>query len=145
MASTVAAAGPPARVNCAAARTTAARTRALRGLALRPGCTVWVTVAPCVPSYMDTMSSILLFCRAAIADWHCHERNQDRPVPTRSHPFGLAIATLVVAVAVTVCTATIPPSSAESPDTSSPLSSPPQSTPAGREAPDYRRLLIEPG
>jgi hypothetical protein len=60
MASTVAAAGPPASVNCAAARTTATRTRALRGLPLRPGCTVWFAVSPCVPSFMDTMSSILL-------------------------------------------------------------------------------------
>src|SRR6478735_8215944 len=60
MASTVAAAGPPARVNCAAARTTAARTRALRGLPRRPGCTVWVAVSPCVPLFVDTMSSILL-------------------------------------------------------------------------------------
>jgi hypothetical protein len=36
-------------------------------------------------------------------------------------------------------------SSAESPDTSIALSSTPQSTPASRVAPDYRRLLIEPG
>ena len=66
-------------------------------------------------------------------------------MPTRSHPFGLAIATLVVAAAATGCTATSSTSSAESPDTSIALSSPPQSTPAGRVAPDYRRLLIEPG
>jgi hypothetical protein len=44
------------------------------GSAPAPGCTVWVAVSPCVPSFMDTMSSILLFRRAAIADWHCHER-----------------------------------------------------------------------
>ena len=43
------------------------------------------------------------------------------------------------------CTATSSTSSAESPDTSIALSSPPQSTPASRVAPDYRRLLIEPG
>src|SRR6476660_6235273 len=73
MASTVAAAGPPVRVNCAAARTTAARTRALRGLPRRPGCPVWVAVSPGVPLFVDTMSSILLFRRAAIVDWHRHE------------------------------------------------------------------------
>ena len=66
-------------------------------------------------------------------------------MPTRSHTFGLAIATLVVAAAATGCTATSSTSSAESPDTSIALSSPPQSTPASRVAPDYRRLLIEPG
>ena len=66
-------------------------------------------------------------------------------MPTRSHPFGLAIATLVVAAVVTGCTATSSTSSAESPDTSIALSSPPQPTPAGRVASDYRRLLIEPG
>jgi len=66
-------------------------------------------------------------------------------VPTRSHPFGFAIATLVVAAVVTGCTATSSTSSLESPDASSALSSPPQPTPAGRVAPDYRRLLIEPG
>ena len=66
---------------------------------------------------------------------------------TRSHPFGRAIATLVVAAAATAtgCTATSSTSSAESPDTSIALSSPPQPTPAGRVASDYRRLLIEPG
>jgi len=51
----------------------------------------------------------------------------------------------VVAAAATGCTATSSTSSAESPDTSSAVSSPPQSTPAARVAPDYRRLLIEPG
>ena len=66
-------------------------------------------------------------------------------MPTRSHTFGLAIAALVVAAAVTGCTATSSTSSAESPDTSSAVSRPPQSTPAARVAPDYRRLLIEPG
>jgi hypothetical protein len=50
-----------------------------------------------------------------------------------------------VAAVATGCTATSSTSSAESPDTSIALSSPPQSTPAGRVAPDYRRLLIEPG
>jgi hypothetical protein len=64
-------------------------------------------------------------------------------VPTRSHPFGLAIATLVVAAVATGCTATSSTSSAESPDTSIALSSPPQ--PTSPVAPDYRRLLIEPG
>jgi len=66
-------------------------------------------------------------------------------VPTRSHTFGLAIAALVVAAAATGCTATSSTSSAESRDTSIAVSSPPQSTPAARVAPDYRRLLIEPG
>ena len=66
-------------------------------------------------------------------------------MPTRSHTFGLAIATLVVAAAATGCTATSSTSTAESRDTSSAVSSPPQSTPAARVAPDYRRLLIEPG
>ena len=66
-------------------------------------------------------------------------------MPTRSHTFGLAIATLVVAGAVTGCTATSSTSSAEWPDTSIASSSTPQSTPASRVAPDYRRLLIEPG
>ena len=66
-------------------------------------------------------------------------------MPTRSHPFRRATALLVVAAAATGCTATSSTSSAESPDTSIALSSPPQSTPAGRVAPDYRRLLIEPG
>jgi len=66
-------------------------------------------------------------------------------VPTRSHTFGLAIAALVVAAAATGCTATSSTSSAESPDPSSAVSSPPQSTPAARVAPDYRRLLIQPG
>ena len=66
-------------------------------------------------------------------------------MPTRSHPFGFAIAALVVAAAATGCTATSSTSSAESPDPSSAVSSPPQTTPAGRAAPDYRRLLIEPG
>src|SRR4029079_12110353 len=42
-------------------------------------------------------------------------------------------------------TATSSTSSAESPDASSAVSSPPQSTPAARVAPDYHRLLIEPG
>jgi hypothetical protein len=65
-------------------------------------------------------------------------------VPTRSHTFGRAIAALVVAAAATGCTATSSTSSAESPDTSIALSSPPQPTPAG-VASDYRRLLIEPG
>jgi hypothetical protein len=51
----------------------------------------------------------------------------------------------VVAAVATGCTATSSTSSAESPDTSIALSSPPQSTPAARVAPDYRRLLIEPG
>ena len=69
---------------------------------------------------------------------------------TRSHTFGLATATLatatlVVAAAVTGCTATGSPSSAEPPDTSIALSSPPPSTPASPVAPDYRRLLIQPG
>ena len=66
-------------------------------------------------------------------------------MPTRSHTFGLSIATLVVAAVATGCTATSSTSSAKSPDTSIALSRPPQSTPAGRVAPDYRRLLIEPG
>jgi hypothetical protein len=66
-------------------------------------------------------------------------------VPTRSHPFGLVIATLVVATVVTGCSATSSTSSVESPDTSIAVSSPPPSTPAGRVASDYRRLLIEPG
>ena len=68
-------------------------------------------------------------------------------MPTRSHTFGLAIAALVVAAAATAtgCTATSSTSTAESPDPSSAVSSPPQSTPAARVAPDYRRLLIEPG
>ena len=61
-------------------------------------------------------------------------------MPTRSHTFGL-----VVAAAATGCTATSSTSSAEWPDTSIASSSPPQSTPASRVAPDYRRLLIEPG
>ena len=65
-------------------------------------------------------------------------------MPTRSHTFGLVMATFVAA-AVTGCTATSSTSSAESPDTSFTLSRPPQSTPAARVAPDYRRLLIEPG
>jgi hypothetical protein len=66
-------------------------------------------------------------------------------VPTRSHTSGLLIATFVVAAVATGCAATSSTSSAKSPDTSIALSSPPQSTPAGRVAPDYRRLLIEPG
>jgi hypothetical protein len=66
-------------------------------------------------------------------------------VPTRSHTFGLVIATFGVAAVATGCTATRSTSSAQSPDPSIAVSSPPQSTPAGRGAPDYRRLLIEPG
>ena len=66
-------------------------------------------------------------------------------MPTRSHTFGLLIATFVVAAVATGCTAASSTSSAKSPDTSIALSSPAQSTPAGRRAPDYRRLLIEPG
>jgi hypothetical protein len=66
-------------------------------------------------------------------------------VPTRSHTFGLVIATSVVAAVATGCATASSTSSAESPDTSIALSSPAQSTPAGRVAPDYRRLLIEPG
>jgi hypothetical protein len=63
----------------------------------------------------------------------------------RSQGFGLAIAILVVVGPAIGCTATSSTSSPESPDTSIALSSPPQSTPASRVAPDYRRLLIEPG
>jgi hypothetical protein len=66
-------------------------------------------------------------------------------VSTGSRTFGRAIATLVVVVGATGCTATRSTSSSESPDTSIALSSPPQSTPVSRVAPDYRRLLIEPG
>ena len=51
----------------------------------------------------------------------------------------------MVAAAATGCTATDSPSSAEPPDTSIALSSPPPSTPASPVAPDYRRLLIQPG
>ena len=51
----------------------------------------------------------------------------------------------MVAAAATGCTATSSTSSAEPPDTSIALSSPPPSTPASPVAPDYRRLLIQPG
>jgi hypothetical protein len=66
-------------------------------------------------------------------------------VPTRSHTFGLLIATFVVTAVATGCTATSSTSSAQSPDPSIAVSSPPQSMPAARVAPDYRPLLIEPG
>ena len=66
-------------------------------------------------------------------------------MPKRSDTFGLAIAAILLTAAVTGCTATSSTSSAERPGTSMALSSPPQSTPASRVAPDYSRLLIEPG
>ena len=66
-------------------------------------------------------------------------------MPKRSHPVGLAIATILVAAAVAGCTATSSTSSAEWPGTPIALSSTPQSTLESRVAPDYRRLLIEPG
>ena len=90
------------------------------------------------------MSSILLFRCAAIADWHCRERTGQASVDeiahlrTRdSHTRGGRRATS--------CTATSSPSSAQPPDTSIAVSSPPPSTPASPVAPDYRRLLIAPG